>query len=139
LERTLDGRLGGPADVPSDARPAHAEATTYLTRIDKTGELRTDDFDLGYVLTRVRLVPSGRRVTALCEGTVTLARDPQARTVDTLAVTSALNRLEAATSLGPRRFFLLDGGWYKAGAVRVRRPARRCSGPSATGRGAWRA
>jgi uncharacterized protein (TIGR04141 family) len=125
LDQALDDRLGRPADgrisvsVPSEHHAAYAEATTYMTQINSTGALRSDNFDLGYVLTRARLAPPGRRLKALREGTVTLARDRRAGTVDTLAVTSALTWLEAGISLGSRRFFLMEGEWYEAGAAYV--------------------
>ncbi|MGW7382929.1 TIGR04141 family sporadically distributed protein [Streptomyces sp. NPDC054794] len=125
LDQALDDRLGRPADgrisiaVPSEHHAAYTEATTYMTQINSSGALRSSDFDLGYVLTRARLAPPGRRLKALREGTVTLARDRGARAVDTLAVTSALSWLEAGISLGSRRFFLMDGEWYEAGAAYV--------------------
>ncbi|MFJ5724973.1 TIGR04141 family sporadically distributed protein [Streptomyces sp. NPDC093149] len=125
LERELDDRLGRPADgrissiVPSDHHAAYTEATAYMTRINSTDARRSDDFDLGYVLMRARLAPPGRRLKVLREGTVTLARDRRAATVDTLAITSALAWLEVGSSLGSRRFFLLEGEWYEGGAVYV--------------------
>jgi uncharacterized protein (TIGR04141 family) len=126
LDSALDDRLGRPADggvsvcVPSEHHKAYAEATTYTTRINSdNGALRSDDFDLGYVLTRARLAQPGRRLKALREGTVTLARDRRARAADTLAVTNALTWLETGVSLGSRRFFLMDGEWYEAGAAYV--------------------
>ncbi|MFG3086149.1 TIGR04141 family sporadically distributed protein [Streptomyces antibioticus] len=125
LDEALDDRLGRPADgsvsvaVPSEHHMAYAEATTYLTQINSPGALRSDDFDLGYVLTRARLAPPGRRLRVLREGTVTLAGDRRGRAADTLAVTSALTWLETGVSLGPRRFFLMDGEWYEAGAAYV--------------------
>ncbi|MFD5944623.1 TIGR04141 family sporadically distributed protein [Streptomyces collinus] len=125
LDQALDDLLGHPANgrisvsVPSEHHAAYAEATTYLTRINSTGALRSDDFDLDYVLTRARLAPPGARLQALREGAVTLARDRRAGVADTLAVTSALTWLEAGISLGPRRFFLMDGEWYEAGSAYV--------------------
>ncbi|MFK0119518.1 TIGR04141 family sporadically distributed protein [Streptomyces sp. NPDC090994] len=125
LDRALDDRLGRPADglisvsVPSEHHEVHAKATSYLTQINSRGALRSDDFDLGYVLARARLASPGRRLRVLREGTVTLARDRGARVVDTLAVTSALGWLETSVSLGSRRFFLMDGEWYEAGAAYV--------------------
>ncbi len=126
LERDLDDRLGRPADgrisasVPSDHYVAYTEATTYMTRINSTDAWRSDDFDLGYVLTRCRLAPPGRRLKVLRDGTVTLAGDHRrAGAVDTLAVTTALSWLEVDTSLDSRRFFLLEGEWYEAGASYV--------------------
>ncbi|MFM9695488.1 TIGR04141 family sporadically distributed protein [Streptomyces europaeiscabiei] len=99
---------------------AYAEATTYMTQINSSnGALRSDDFDLGYVLTRARLAQPGQRLKALREGTVTLARDRRAGAAGTLGVTSALTWLETGVSLGPRRFFLMDGEWYEAGAAYV--------------------
>ncbi|MEU9331769.1 TIGR04141 family sporadically distributed protein [Streptomyces sp. NPDC048290] len=126
LGAALDDRLGRPHDgsvsvcVPSEHHPAATEATLYITRINSdNGALRSDDFDLGYVLTRARLAPPGHRVKALRDGTVTLARDRGRGAADTLAVTSALTWLETGVSLGSRRFFLLDGEWYEAGAAYV--------------------
>ncbi|MET7850754.1 TIGR04141 family sporadically distributed protein [Streptomyces avermitilis] len=123
LEGALDECLGQPADgrisvsVPSEHHVAYAEATTYLTQINSTGALRSDDFDLGYVLTRARLTPPSRRLKVLREGTVTLARDRRAGATHTIAVTSALTWLEAGISLGSRRFFLMDGEWYETGSA----------------------
>lgn len=125
LGQALDDLLGLPADgrisvsVPSGHHAAYAEATTYVTRINSPGALRSDDFDPGYVLTRARLAPPGERLKVLREGTVALARDRRAGMVDTLAVTSALAWLEAGISLGSRRFFLMDGEWYEAGSAYV--------------------
>ncbi|MFF7309247.1 TIGR04141 family sporadically distributed protein [Streptomyces sp. NPDC008137] len=126
LDQSLDDRLGRPADgsvsvcVPAEHHMAYAEATTYTTRINSNnGALRSDDFDLEYVLTRARLAPPGERLKVLREGTVTLARDRRAGAAGTLAVTSALNWLETGVSLGSRRFFLMDGEWYEAGAAYV--------------------
>ncbi|WP_328976062.1 TIGR04141 family sporadically distributed protein [Streptomyces canus] len=125
LDQALDDLLGHPSDgrisvsVPSEHHAAYAEATTYVTRINSSGALRSDDFDPGYVLTRARLAPPGERLRALREGTVTLARDRRAGVADTLAVTSALTWLEAGMSLGSRRFFLMEGEWYEAGAAYV--------------------
>ncbi|MFF7066655.1 TIGR04141 family sporadically distributed protein [Streptomyces pseudovenezuelae] len=126
LHESLDDRLGRPDEgsfsvcVPSEHHTAYAEATTYTTQINSdNGALLSDDFDLGYVLTRARLAPPGLRLKALREGTVTLARGRRRGIADTLAVTSALTWLEAGMSLGSRRFFLMDGEWYEAGAAYV--------------------
>ncbi|MEV7385919.1 TIGR04141 family sporadically distributed protein [Streptomyces sp. NPDC091215] len=125
LDKALDDRLGRPADgdisisVPFGHHTAYAEATTYLTQINSPGALRSEDFDLGYLLTRARLAPPGQRLKALRDGTVTLAKDHRAGTADTLAVTSALTWLETGIPLGSRRFFLMDGEWYEAGSAYV--------------------
>ncbi|WP_328641409.1 TIGR04141 family sporadically distributed protein [Streptomyces canus] len=125
LDQALDDLIGRPADgrisvsVPSEHHAVYAEATTYVTRINSSGAMRSDDFDPDYVLTRARLAPPGERLRALREGTVTLARDRRAGVADTLAVTSALTWLEAGISLGSRRFFLMDGEWYEAGSAYV--------------------
>ncbi|GGM86061.1 TIGR04141 family sporadically distributed protein [Streptomyces fuscichromogenes] len=125
LDRALDDRLGHPADgdisisVPFGHHTAYTEATTYLTQINSRGALRSEDFDLGYLLTRARLTPPGRRLKALRDGTVTLAKDRGAGTADTLAVTSALTWLETGIPLGARRFFLMEGEWYEAGSAYV--------------------
>ncbi|MFJ5995459.1 TIGR04141 family sporadically distributed protein [Streptomyces sp. NPDC092370] len=125
LDQALDDLLGRPADgrisvsVPSEHHAAYTEATTYVTRINSPGALRSDDFDPDYVLTRARLTPPGERLRALREGTVTLARDRRAGVADTLAVTSALTWLEAAVSVGSGRYFLMDGEWYEAGSAYV--------------------
>ncbi|MET9254869.1 TIGR04141 family sporadically distributed protein [Streptomyces sp. NPDC003717] len=126
LDRALDDRLGRLPDgrislcAPSEHLAATAAATSYLTRINSCEARRSDDFDLDYVLARARLARPGERVNALREGTVTLAKDRRAGATDTLAVTSALTWLEAGVSLGPRRFFLLEGEWYEGGAAYLR-------------------
>ncbi|MFE9333005.1 TIGR04141 family sporadically distributed protein [Streptomyces sp. NPDC006925] len=125
LEQALDNQLGNSPDgsisfsVPAEHHAAHAEATVCLTQINSTGSYRSEDFDLGYVLTRARLAPPGGRLKALREGTVTLARDRRAGAVDKLAVTQALNWLETGISVGSHRFFLMDGEWYEAGTAYV--------------------
>ncbi|RPE44393.1 uncharacterized protein (TIGR04141 family) [Streptomyces sp. Ag109_O5-1] len=125
LDKALDGRLGRPAEgdisvsVPFGHHTAYAEATAYLTQVNSPGALRSEDFDLDYLLTRARLAPPGRRLKALRDGTVTLAKDRRAGTADTLAVTSALTWLETGIPLGARRFFLMDGEWYEAGSAYV--------------------
>jgi uncharacterized protein (TIGR04141 family) len=91
-----------------------------MTQVNSdNGALRSDDFDLGCVLTRARLARPGQRLRALREGTVTLASDRRAGVADTLAVTSALTWLETGVPLDSRRFFLMDGEWYEAGAAYV--------------------
>ncbi|MFF3425168.1 TIGR04141 family sporadically distributed protein [Streptomyces sp. NPDC002602] len=143
LERTLDDRLGLTGgeriaiSVPFDHHEAYTEATTYLTRINSTEARRSDSFDLCYVLERARLAPSGRRLAVLREGTVTLARDRRGSAGEMLAVTNALSWLEAEVSLGPLRFFLLDGEWYEVGATYVEEcraavTAMLCRSPSIT-------
>ncbi|MFZ3493978.1 TIGR04141 family sporadically distributed protein [Streptomyces sp. 5.8] len=125
LERDLDDRLGRPADgrtsasVPSEHHAAYTEATAYMTRINSSDVWHSDDFDLGYVLARSRLAPPGRRLQVLREGTVTLTRDRRASAAGALATTTPLAWLEADASLGSRRFFLLEGEWYEAGASYV--------------------
>ncbi|PVC95184.1 TIGR04141 family sporadically distributed protein [Streptomyces sp. CS147] len=125
LERAMDDRLGMRGDariavsVPVDLHEVYAEATVCLTRINSDDARHADDFDLGYVLERARLAPAGQRLPALREGTVTLARDRRSKAFHTLAVTDALSWLEVEVSLGPRRFFLLEGEWYEAGAAYV--------------------
>ncbi|MFE1361471.1 TIGR04141 family sporadically distributed protein [Streptomyces harbinensis] len=125
LDQALDERLGGLTDghisaaVPHGLHADYTEATVYVTRINSAEGRRSDDFDLDYVLERARLTTPGRRLEALRGGTVTLARDRYSGSVDTLAVTSALNWLEAGVSLGSRRFFLMDGDWYEAGSSYV--------------------
>ncbi|CAM5531198.1 TIGR04141 family sporadically distributed protein OS=Streptomyces tendae OX=1932 GN=GUR47_19525 PE=4 SV=1 [Streptomyces tendae] len=125
LTQALDERLGRPdeglisASVPSEHHEAYTEATTYVTQINSRGALRSDDFDLGYVLTRARLAPAGERVKALRDGTVTLARDRRAGGACTLVATSALSWLETGIPLGSRRFFLMDAEWYEAGTAYV--------------------
>lgn len=125
LAQALDNRLGQPDDgtisvsVPSEHHEAYTEATTYVTQINSPSALRTDGFDLGYVLTRARLAPPGGRVKVLREGVVTLSRGRRAGVADTLAVTSALSWLETGVPLGSRRFFLMDAEWYEAGAPYV--------------------
>ncbi|MFC4981934.1 TIGR04141 family sporadically distributed protein [Streptomyces atroolivaceus] len=125
LDQGFDERLGGRAEalvsvsVPSEHHVAYGDATTYRTQINSPGALVSGDFDLGYTLTRARLAPPGRRLKALRDGTVTLARDRRAGVTDTLAVTSALSWLETSMSLGPKRFFLMEGEWYEAGAAYV--------------------
>ncbi|MET9145242.1 TIGR04141 family sporadically distributed protein [Streptomyces sp. NPDC004042] len=125
LDQALEDCLGRPADglisvsVPPEQHEAYAEATAYMTQINSSGAFRSEDFHLGYVLTRARLAPPGGRLKALREGTVILARERRAGVVDTLAVTSALSWLETGISLGSRRFFLMDGEWYEAGAAYV--------------------
>ncbi|MFB8124399.1 TIGR04141 family sporadically distributed protein [Streptomyces bacillaris] len=124
LERALDGQLGLPADgriaetVPFDHLRNDAEAATYRTRINSDGSFESDAFDLGYVLGRVRYLPSGGRLEALKSGTVKLLRERRRRSApdDVIATVGTLRWIEATVSLGSHVFCLLDGEWYEFGA-----------------------
>lgn len=122
LEQALDDLLGAPPDgrlamtVPVDQWDDHALARSFHVRIASREAGRSDEFDLGYLLHRARLQPSGQRVEALRRGTVTLHRHHRAAPQDQLSSTQALRWLEAGISLGAHRFCLLEGDWYEIGA-----------------------
>lgn len=122
LDAALDRLLGAPPDgrisfsVPFDLHHTYAEATAYRTRIGSTDAFLSDAFDLSYVLTRARICRAGARLAALRDGTVTLHRDSSPRCSVPLAITHALDWLQADISLGSRKYCLLDGDWYELGA-----------------------
>jgi uncharacterized protein (TIGR04141 family) len=82
----------------------------------KIGSVRrlADHLNLHDFLLRTRVQDPGARVEALRRGYVRMSADADG--TESLGGSSAINWLEAGLSLGPRRFFLLDGCWYEIAA-----------------------
>ncbi|MEV0623566.1 DUF6119 family protein [Nonomuraea sp. NPDC050404] len=121
LEGALDDLLGAPDDgrvagaVPSGRWDDYLATRAFRFRINSTqGPLR-EEFDLAYLLARVRIQRAGSRVEALRNGKVVLYNDSRARCEDVICTLSALRWVEADIALGDRRFFLLDENWYEVG------------------------
>jgi uncharacterized protein (TIGR04141 family) len=121
LDQALDDILGAPPDgrlamtVPMDQWDDYSQARAFHLKIASDEAGRFEEFDLGYVLHRVRLQGHGRRLEALRRGTVALYGHERATPQDQLCATPALRWLEAGISLGAQRFCLLEGDWYEIG------------------------
>ncbi|WP_369392727.1 TIGR04141 family sporadically distributed protein [Streptomyces sp. CG1] len=126
LDQQLDMILGQPtvesicSAVPAEQIDDYAHAHAYAITIGDCAPFPTDAFDLGYFLTRARIIKPGRRIEALRRGTVALYSRERASAMDHLSTTSALKWIEAHVSLGSRRFCFLDGAWYEFGATYLR-------------------
>jgi uncharacterized protein (TIGR04141 family) len=121
LETRMDALLGGDgadgelsAVVPSVALADFAVARAFTVSIGSTSSRPVPFLGVEDFLRRTRLQHPGRRAPSLREGQVTMYADEACS--DRLCGTSAAKWLEASASLGPRRFFLLDGEWYEIGA-----------------------
>lgn len=75
--------------------------------------LLVDQIELADILRGTRLRPTGTRVATLRSGYVTLYSDPDG--TEPIGQTKAINWIEATQSIGPNRYFLLDGKWYQIG------------------------
>ncbi|MFI5738876.1 TIGR04141 family sporadically distributed protein [Streptomyces anulatus] len=123
LERRWTTSLACP---PTAVSPRPCPSTTCATtrrppptaRGSTATGIESDAFDLGYVLGRVRYLPSGSRLEAHKSGTVKLLRERRRRSApdDVIATVGTLRWIEATVSLGSHVFFLLDGEWYEFGA-----------------------
>lgn len=126
LEDAFDDLLGRPdegrvvAAVPADRWEDYLAARATLVRINSREGRVSADFDLAYLLDRLRTQRTGSRVAALRGGRVVLYDDSRARSGDTLWSSSAIRWVEADVALGERRFFLLDADWYEIGPAYLR-------------------
>ncbi|MCZ0989531.1 TIGR04141 family sporadically distributed protein [Streptomyces diastatochromogenes] len=120
LDSALDDALGRFDDgaitisVPADYIGAYEEAVAFGVKIGAGGPKRVDDLAVGHLLDCVRTRKPGLRLEALREGRVYVYQHDAA---DLPAATKALRWIEAETSLGERRFCLLDQSWYEIGAI----------------------
>ncbi|MER5968653.1 TIGR04141 family sporadically distributed protein [Streptomyces sp. NPDC002055] len=121
LEERLDDMLGEVPDgriavaVPADHWDDYGAAQAFATKVHSPEARLTADFSLEYVLNRARVQRAGTRFAALRDGTVTLYAHARAEKGDVIWASSVLRWIEAQVTLGPRRFFLLDGQWYEIG------------------------
>ncbi|WP_157254918.1 DUF6119 family protein [Nonomuraea typhae] len=121
LEQALDVILGGLDEgrvagaVPAGRWDDYLAARAFQFRVKGTSGPVRDQFDLTYLLDRVRVQRDGTRVEALRKGKVILYEDARARGDDELWMCNALRWVEADVVLDERRFFLLDEEWYEVG------------------------
>lgn len=121
LEARLDTILGGDLAndelsvvVPSSALTDVAAARAFVVSIGSTSSQPVPSLEVEDILRRTRLQRPGRRAAALRKGQVTIYADEACQ--DRLTGPSAAKWLETSASLGPQRFFLLDGEWYEIGS-----------------------
>jgi uncharacterized protein (TIGR04141 family) len=122
LNADLDEVLGWPDDeaagfvssvVPMTQMDRYLSAHSLAVKIGSARRL-VNQLDLHEFLRRTRLQDPGARLEAMCRGYVRMFADADG--TEPLGGSSAINWIEAALSLGPRRFFLLDGTWYEIAA-----------------------
>jgi uncharacterized protein (TIGR04141 family) len=102
--------------VPTARLDDYLAAQSLVIKIGAASLRPTDHLDLPDFLYRTRAQRPGTRVRALRDGRVYLFADPDAD--EPIGPASpAINWLEATLSIGPRRFFLMDGTWYEIGAA----------------------
>jgi uncharacterized protein (TIGR04141 family) len=101
--------------VPDAALPQLPDAHAFAVRIGNATTTALTHLRREDLLHRTRLQPAGRRVDTLRAGRVTLLADDDGQRA--LGGSSALKWIEATGSVGPRRFFLMEGQWYELGAT----------------------
>jgi uncharacterized protein (TIGR04141 family) len=99
--------------VPMTQMDGFQSAHSLAVKIGSARRL-VDQLDLHEFLRRTRLQDPGARLEALRRGYVRMFADTDG--TESLGGSSAINWIEAALSVGPRRFFLLDGTWYEIAA-----------------------
>lgn len=121
LDGIFDDLLGQPDEgrvavvVPDDHWDDYLEARACQIRINSRQGRRGEEFNLSYLLDRLRVQRAGHRVGALRDGDVTLFKDSRAREDDVLRRFKAIQWAEVDITLGERRFFLLNGEWHEIG------------------------
>lgn len=122
LDADLDEVLGWPDDealgfvspvVPMAQMDGYLSAHSLAVKIGSAQRL-VDQLDLYEFLRRTRLQNPGARLEAMRRGYVRMFADADG--TEPLGGSAAINWIEAALPLGPRRFFLLDGTWYEIAA-----------------------
>jgi uncharacterized protein (TIGR04141 family) len=122
LDADLDEVLGWPddeasgfvsPDVPMTQMDGYLSAHSLAVKIGSARRL-ADHLDLREFLRRTRLQDPGARLEAMRRGYVRMFADADG--TEPLGGSSAINWIEAALPMGPRRFFLLDGAWYEIAA-----------------------
>ena len=120
LEADLDQRLGhrdttGIVVVPpADRLQAWTQAQTFDLRIGSATS-QTDEVTVTEIARRSALQKDTRRVHELKRGKIEMFADRHRR--ERIAGISVHKCLEVASSLGPRRFFLMEGHWYELDAA----------------------
>ncbi len=112
------GTLGGvraTATVPTDCLEDFGQVRAFGIRFGPGEDQHiSDDFDLDYVLGRLRFHRPGRRFPALEEGQVILYSDSRARSGDVIRTDPLALWVEADLLLADgRRFVLLDARWHE--------------------------
>ena len=120
LEAKLDAILGGDvsagavsATVPTTALDDFRRARTFRITVGAGTPVPLRMLETEAFLRRTRIQRSGHRAEALRVGQVSMYGDEEAN--DRLSGCNAAKWLEASASLGPRRFFMLDGCWHEIG------------------------
>jgi uncharacterized protein (TIGR04141 family) len=97
--------------VPAKFLAESAEARSFLVRIGSAPPRLVAELDLTDILRRTRLQQPGRRGDALRRGDIAMFFDADGQ--DLIGSARAIKWLEVSLSVGPRRFFLIDGDWYE--------------------------
>lgn len=123
LETLLDGTVADCGErllpvIPTAVLEHYAAARSFTIRIGHARCGAVPSLELTDILRRTQLQPTGKRVSALRSGRVSLNADSAGD--DVIAEGRADRWLEANVSLGSRRFFLMDGEWFEIGADYVR-------------------
>lgn len=100
--------------VPTPLISDFNDASSFTIKIGTAPPRRFPALDLSGFLQRTRVQRPGERVSALLDGHVHMYAGDDGR--DPLGGASAIKWLEVSLSIGPRRFFLLDGDWYEIDA-----------------------
>jgi uncharacterized protein (TIGR04141 family) len=123
LDVCLDRALGGGSDSGVSLRPvvpigcleAYDQARSFTVKIGGAPPRPVEYLDLADFLRRTRLQPPGTRMAALRDGHVHVYADDSGR--EPLGGAAAVKWLEAAASIGSKRYILVDGHWYEIGAA----------------------
>jgi uncharacterized protein (TIGR04141 family) len=99
--------------VPTARHDDYLAAESLKVKIGVAPARLVDQIDLADILQGTRLRPAGTRVATLRSGYITLYSDPDG--TQSIGQTKAINWIEATQSIGPNRYFLLDGTWYQIG------------------------
>ncbi|MEU8198814.1 TIGR04141 family sporadically distributed protein [Microbispora amethystogenes] len=101
--------------VPDDHWDNYLEARACQIRINSRQGRLDEEFDLSYLLDRLRVQRDGSRVGALRDGDVTLFKDSRAREDEILRRSKAIQWVQIDITLGERKFYLLNGEWHEIG------------------------
>ncbi|HET9895548.1 MAG TPA: DUF6119 family protein [Streptosporangiaceae bacterium] len=99
--------------VPTARHDDYLTAESLKIKIGPASPHHVDQLELADILAGTRFRPAGTRVQTLRDGYITLYADPDGN--EPIGRTAAINWIEATQSIGPNRYFLLDGTWYKIG------------------------
>jgi uncharacterized protein (TIGR04141 family) len=104
--------------IPDSVLDCYREARSCTIKIGSISVVRPA-LELGDILQRTQRQREGQRVSALRRGTISLNADEAGRVE--LARADADKWIEAGVSVGPHRYFMMDGDWYEIGADYARR------------------